>query len=90
LVVEPDGRCVPLEYGFPDTFSLGNVTDRRLRELAESWKSLKLAGFQRLCADVLAKLGSQDPASVANWYRELAFAAGARSRPEQVRTPNPS
>ena len=78
LVVEPDGRCVPLEYGFPDQFSLGDVTRQPLRNLAEAWKSLRLADFHRLCEGVLAKLSSQDAALVTNWYTELASAASSR------------
>lgn len=78
LVVEPDGRCVPLEYGFPDRLALGNVIHSRLRDLAEVWKSAKLADFQALCRDVLARLGSREGALVANWYTELASSATPR------------
>jgi hypothetical protein len=77
LVVEPDGRCVPLEYGFPDQFSLGNIIHDRLCDLADVWKSKKLAEFQRLCRDVLAELCSREGDLVVNWYTELASAATA-------------
>ena len=80
LVVEPDGRCVPLEYGFPDLYALGNVTQHRLRDMAAMWRARKLAPFQQLCRDVVARLSSEEAALVTNWYTEVAFAATAGTR----------
>ena len=37
LVVEPDGWCGPLEYGFPRDFGLGDVRSTPLPELARAW-----------------------------------------------------
>lgn len=37
LVIEPDGTCVPFEFGFPREYVLGNVQDARLRDFAEPW-----------------------------------------------------
>jgi MoaA/NifB/PqqE/SkfB family radical SAM enzyme len=76
LVVEPDGRCVPLDYGFPDSYSLGNVTQHRLRDLAQTWRVEKLAAFQQRCRDVVAALSTPQAAAVTNWYSEVAHAFG--------------
>jgi MoaA/NifB/PqqE/SkfB family radical SAM enzyme len=74
LVVEPDGRCVPLDYGFPDSYSLGNVNQHRLRDLAQTWRLQKMASFQQRCRDVAAQLSTQESTVATNWYSELAHA----------------
>jgi hypothetical protein len=75
LVVEPDGRCVPLEYGFPDAFSLGNVLDRRLIELAAVWRADVLPRFNQICLEASARLCAPDAPVVSNWYTAVAAAA---------------
>ncbi|GIG61762.1 hypothetical protein Lfu02_61340 [Longispora fulva] len=78
LVVEPDGRCVPLEYGFPASFALGDVTEHRLSVLAATWRDTVLPRFQRLVADVHHTLTAEDGPLVANWYAETTRAARSR------------
>jgi len=77
LVVEPDGRCVPLEYGFPAQYALGNVRTARLRDLAAAWLSTTLPSFNRLCRTTLDLLSSPEAPPASNWY--LAVGAEARA-----------
>lgn len=37
LVIDADGTVVPLTYGFPRPYQLGNLYDAPLRELAHRW-----------------------------------------------------
>ncbi|WP_432837809.1 radical SAM/SPASM domain-containing protein [Dactylosporangium sp. CA-092794] len=75
LVVEPDGRCVPLEYGFPDAFALGNVLDHRLIDLAAAWRADVLPQFNQICRDAAARLAGPDAPAASNWYTAVTAAA---------------
>ena len=39
LVVEADGTVVPLQYGFPRAYALGNLNDVPIMEMARKWSS---------------------------------------------------
>jgi MoaA/NifB/PqqE/SkfB family radical SAM enzyme len=75
LVVEPDGACVPLEYGFPRALGLGNVRDESLEVLAERWLRDRYPAFREVCRRAHARASAPGAASVVNWYREVAEAA---------------
>lgn len=47
LVIEPDGTCVPFEFGFPREYSLGNISRGRLRDFATTWWSDNAAMITR-------------------------------------------
>jgi MoaA/NifB/PqqE/SkfB family radical SAM enzyme len=71
LVVEPDGMCVPLEYGFPRQYALGDVRSAGLGELAgrwldDVWPSFG-AGLDRMRED----LGRRGQSVVVNPYAML-------------------
>lgn len=78
LVLEPDGTLVPMEYGFSRDWALGNVRTGRLAQFAADWSDRRLAGFQRLCLDVLDRLQDVDAAPLSYWYGELRGAAAAQ------------
>jgi len=75
LVVEPDGWCVPWQYGFPRAFALGSLRQDRLPQLAKSW----MAGVRPALHDVARSVGRQlgEPGApvVVNGYERLAWAA---------------
>lgn len=76
LVIEADGRCVPVDHGFPERFGLGNVTGAPLRTLASEWRRRTLPDFLDLCSSVARDLTGPAAPLVFNWYGELT--AGAR------------
>jgi Fe-coproporphyrin III synthase len=75
LVVEPDGYCVPLAYGFPRRFALGNLSQDRLSRLAESWMADVLPALHDLGRAVARQLSEPGAPSVVNGYELLARAA---------------
>jgi MoaA/NifB/PqqE/SkfB family radical SAM enzyme len=75
LVVEPDGWCVPLQYGFPRDFALGNLREHRLPQLAKSWTAQTLPALHDLARAVGRQLGQPGAPGVVNGYERLAWAA---------------
>jgi Fe-coproporphyrin III synthase len=76
LVVETDGLVVPLTYGFPGEYALGNANDHRLADLATTWNSQP---FLRVCRAVAEKL-LLEGRPLFNWYEEVAQQARLESR----------
>jgi MoaA/NifB/PqqE/SkfB family radical SAM enzyme len=72
LVLEADGVVVPITYGFPRQFALGNVRAECLSDLAHRWDSRPLLD---LAAEVLAGLTADEGPALVNWYQELTQAA---------------
>jgi MoaA/NifB/PqqE/SkfB family radical SAM enzyme len=81
MVIEPDGRCGPLEYGFPSEYALGNVTEHRLRDLATTWRQTTAPRYQQLLLDVHNRLNADDAPLVADWYAVAGQAARAAYPP---------
>jgi MoaA/NifB/PqqE/SkfB family radical SAM enzyme len=75
LVVEPDGWCVPLQYGFPRDFALGNIREDRLPQLAKSWAADVLPALHDIARAVARQLGEPSAPPVINGYERLAWAA---------------
>jgi MoaA/NifB/PqqE/SkfB family radical SAM enzyme len=84
LVVEPDGTVVPLEFGFPRRFALGNLHEDGLRALGRRWRRERLDQFLGLCRAVHTELVDGDGLPFANWYDAVAERA-AVSAAELVR-----
>ena len=90
LVVESDGSVVPLQHGFPRAHALGNLHDRPLRELAQSWKAHGCARFQALCRRTFDKVTGdpgRDSLPFVNWYEILAAEGRAASPAVAERPP---
>jgi MoaA/NifB/PqqE/SkfB family radical SAM enzyme len=68
LVIEPDGMCVPLEYGFPRDYALGNVREASLRDLAGRWMERMLPSFASGMARMDARLAEMGDGVVVNSY----------------------
>lgn len=68
LVVEADGWIVPLTYGFPRAFAVGDLGEGSpLRELLDRWDP---APFLAVCRRARARLLAGD-ASFFSWYDEV-------------------
>jgi len=77
LVVETDGTVVPMTYGFPRKYQLGNATETPLAALAEQWDP---DPFLSLCARVVERLVASDT-TFFNWYEEVCIDAQRSSGP---------
>ncbi len=75
LVVEPDGFCVPFQYGFPRHLALGDLREHRLALLAGRWAALPT--LRAHLATVARQLESGGPGQVVNGYDLIAAAARA-------------
>lgn len=73
LVIEPDGTCVPLEYGFSRSFQLGNIRSDRLLSLAKDWRQ-GIYPMYREVLDSVADSIREDKVNglVCNWYTLVA------------------
>jgi MoaA/NifB/PqqE/SkfB family radical SAM enzyme len=71
LILEPDGTLVPLGYGFPRAFALGNVRDAPWSELIRDWRATREAGFRRICQEVWEETREQTERPFINWYSEV-------------------
>jgi MoaA/NifB/PqqE/SkfB family radical SAM enzyme len=72
LVVEIDGTVVPLQFGFPRRFALGNLHESPLRVLADRWRRVGQGPLRELCTATWAEVTTDDSAPLINWYQTLA------------------
>lgn len=80
LVIEADGTVSPLRYGFPRTWSLGNILEAPLAELAERWTAAESQSFTRLCRDAIGTPEDDDGFPFVNIYETITRRAdGART-----------
>ena len=75
LVVEAHGTVVPLQYGFPRSFALGNLHRAPLAELADRWREERSDAFRALCARVFDRFAAPARRPSANWYEAVAAEA---------------
>jgi MoaA/NifB/PqqE/SkfB family radical SAM enzyme len=75
LVVEADGTVVPLQYGFPRQFVMGDITTEPLGTIAARWRVEGFARFRHLCAGVLDRLRQPVTIPLTNLYEEFAAQA---------------
>ncbi len=100
LVLEADGTLVPMGYSFAREYSIGNISDGRLRDVAPQWIRHGYPAFRRLCQRVYEEACQPSELPFFNWYELLqahshrnvdagsirnAFIAGVT-----VASPNPS
>ena len=72
LIVETSGRVVPLEYGFGQTYSLGNLKEQRLSQMALEWKSSGYPDFIKLCGRVFNELTIPQKLPIMDWYAQMS------------------
>ena len=87
LVLESDGTMVPLQYGFPRDFALGNIRTARLPGLAERWVEARGEDFRALCREVHAEMLDPDALPFHNWFECIAKAAQSRPHRGHARLP---
>ncbi len=71
LVIEPDGEVVPLQYGFPREYSLGNLREKRISDMVDEWRHNIGPKLHRLCSDLYASLRTECEGQFINWYERL-------------------
>ncbi len=79
LVIEADGTIVPLQYGFPREYALGNLHQYSLSDLATRWRQTNLVSFNLLCRRVLDEIKSQTNTPIFNWYETVSYYAQRHS-----------
>ena len=72
LVIEADGSVVPLQYGFPQEYALGNLNEAPLRSLAERWRCERHDAFRAVCRRTFDELTAPVDLPIFNWYQEVA------------------
>ncbi len=72
LVIEQDGMVVPVRYGFPRRFALGNLHEAPLRLLAEKWQKQSYRGFRAHCRKVFAEVTIPSELPFFNWYEAVS------------------
>jgi Fe-coproporphyrin III synthase len=78
LVLEDDGTVVPVTYGFPRRFALGNVRQTPLHNLAGDWIEQTYPMFREVVAEALTRLKDRPPDfPFVNWYEFLNKTAGS-------------
>jgi hypothetical protein len=77
LVIDSDGRAIPLRRDFHSRFILGDLRYQPLRKLAESWIEHQSADFAQCYLD--ASRRAQNGARITNFFDLLSEEAG-RSR----------
>lgn len=79
LVVEPDGICVPLEYGFIRDYALGDVRAASLCGLAEEWMRRRRPSFMSSMEAMGKRLAAGDERIIVNGYAMMReVLSGAR------------
>jgi len=71
LILEADGTLVPLGYGFPRPFALGNLRDAPWSELISGWRATREVEFRHVCQGIWEE--AREPAEwpFINWYSEV-------------------
>lgn len=68
LVLETDGTLVPVTYGFPHRYAIGNVADEPFGELVARWDAAAFLDLTSRTWRDLTKAGGPD---ALNWYETL-------------------
>lgn len=72
LIIEADGTVVPMQYGFPRAYALGNLKQARLESLMAAWRSQRQAAFYQLCGDAYASVTQASKPFFLSWYDLVA------------------
>lgn len=72
LIIEADGTVVPLQYGFPRAYALGNLANARLSSMAETWLQYSKPAFHALCRAAYEQVTSTATPRFISWYDTVA------------------
>ena len=75
LVIEPDGEVVPLQYGFPRQYSLGNLKDCRISKMVSGWQNSIGPELHRLSTRLYESIELDNNVGFINWYEKLGQSA---------------
>ena len=89
LVIETDGTVVPLQWGFPRVFALGNLHDAPLAALGRRWRTERCEAFRSLCRSVFERKATKG-GPFFNWYETVSSAAGHVEAATAASTSEPS
>jgi len=78
LVIEPDGTVVPLRYGFPRSFALGNLYERGLDQMARHWARRRSGAFCDMYRKTLKRVRTSRD-QFFNVYEMMAEEAASRN-----------
>jgi len=76
LVIEPDGTVVPLQFGFPRAYALGNLRETSLHDLGVRWRRETHRRFRDLCHRAFSA-AITDTLPLLNWYETISRLAEA-------------
>ncbi len=72
LIIEADGSVVPLQYGFPRAYALGNLANARLSSMANTWRQNSMTSFHALCRAAYEQVTSTATPRFISWYDTVA------------------
>jgi MoaA/NifB/PqqE/SkfB family radical SAM enzyme len=75
LVIESEGTVVPLQYGFPRAYAIGNLNNLSLENMARSWLTQPQSPLETLYERVLQMLCQPAELPFVNWYESVARVA---------------
>jgi len=78
LVIEPDGTVVPLRYGFPRSFAVGNLHECGLDQMARHWARRRSGAFCDMYRKTLMRVGTSRD-RFFNMYEMMAEVAATRN-----------
>lgn len=76
LVLETDGTLVPITYGFPHRYAIGNLANESFTRLAAHWDA---TAFLELASSTWRELTSEGGPQLLNWYEALSRQARRES-----------
>jgi MoaA/NifB/PqqE/SkfB family radical SAM enzyme len=71
LVIEPDGCVVPLQYGFPRQYALGNLHRQTVADMRATWRDQVSHDLHAVATRVAQRLRGQPPQPI-DWYARMA------------------
>jgi MoaA/NifB/PqqE/SkfB family radical SAM enzyme len=89
LVIESDGTVVPMQYGFPRRFALGNLYQASLRTLSAEWRQGAYRQFEAICGQVHQQATESEP-HFFNWYELLGEMAREFPATQELAPPEES
>lgn len=80
LILEPDGVLVPIRFGFPRHYAIGDVHHEGLCSGADHWRREKAPDFFALCRRLYEDLAEETGLPMVNWYERLHRLAASEAR----------
>lgn len=78
LIIEADGTVAPIQYGFARSYTLGNLNEASLGELATQWRQERYPAFRELCRQVYEQVIVPADLPITDWYEVLTEQADMR------------